>query len=391
MDFGYTPEQEAFRKEVREFIKSKLPAGWSQKYWRYAFDFYSHTHIAGPTTRMMAKELGSKGWLSIPWPKEYGGQGGSYIDHLIVAEELAAQHAPGIEIFGNLISDVILEFGTEEQKKQHLPGIRNGTSFWCEALSEPDAGSDLASLKTVAQDKDSGYAINGQKVWTSAAHTVDWAYVLARTDPNVPKHRGLSVFMVNLKTPGITVRPLVNANGDHGFNEVFFDDVIVPKENMLGEKNNGWNVTLRLLDFERVVVIPWYTEAQCYLNDLTEYIRQNGCENPALRLRISRLLAECEAARLLVYQASLLADKKQNFSNEAAMAKVFNLELNQRAAVLGMEILGAKGIIVEGSPRAVMDGRAAWLYIRALGNSLEMGTSEIDRNILALRGLGLPR
>ncbi len=174
MDFAFTREQGIFRTEVREFIKERLPKDWALNYWRYAFDFYSYVDVAGPVARMMSRELGNKGWLSIPWPKEYGGQEGSYIDQFIIAEELAAQHSPGIEIFGSLISAVLLEFGTDEQKKLHLAGIRNGTSYWCECLSEPNAGSDLASLQTFAREEEDHYVLNGQKVWTSAAHIADW-------------------------------------------------------------------------------------------------------------------------------------------------------------------------------------------------------------------------
>ena len=391
MDLRFTPKQEAFRIEAREFITRKLPKDWVRTQWRYVFDLYGHSDEALAVARTMSIELGNKGWLSIPWPKEYGGRQGSYIDQLILAEELIAQHCPGLEIFACMIAPVLLEFGTEEQKKQHLAGIASGASYWCECLSEPNAGSDLASLQTSAREKDDHYVLNGQKVWTSAAHIADWSYVLARTDPDLPKHRGLSVFLVDMKTPGVSVRPLINATGDHEFNEVFFDDVLLPKESLLGGKNNGWSVTMRMLDFERAIAIPMYAEARSYLGELIEYARQTGSLNPTLRCRVSWLLSECEVAQLFIYRAASMADKGLNFSIEAAMAKVYSLELNQRVAALGMEIVGPYSGLVEGSKWAAMGGRAPWRYLRSLGNSLEMGSSEVDRIIIAQRGLRLPR
>lgn len=391
MDFGFTPKQEAFRLEVRGFIRGKLPEDWEHSHWKYGFDFYSDLDELGPVARMMSKELGTKGWLSIPWPKQYGGQEGLYIDQLILAEELAAQHCPGLEIFGAVIAPVLLEYGTEEQKKKFLPGISAGTEFWCESLSEPDAGSDLASLKTLALPQGDHYVINGQKVWTSGAHGADRMFLLARTDPNSLKHRGLGAFLVNVKTPGITVSPLINAVGEHEFNEVFFDDVRVPQEDLLGDGSSGWRVTMRLLDYERTFCVPFYAEAKHYLDSLIEYARQSGCLPPALRERTAQLLAECKAAQFLTYRAAYLADKGLPFSIEAAMSKVFGSELNQRVASLGMEIVGPHSGLLEGSKWAAMDGQSAWRYLRSLGNTLEMGTSEIDRIVLAQRGLGLPR
>lgn len=391
MDCGFTPEQEAFRLEVREFIRGKLPEDWEESHWKYGFDFYSELDELGPTARMMSKELGAKGWLSIPWPKQYGGQEGSYIDQLILAEELAAQHCPGLEIFGAVIAPVLLEYGTEEQKKKFLSGIRAGTEFWCESLSEPDAGSDLASLKTLALPQGDQYVINGQKVWTSGAHGADRIFLLARTDPTSVKHRGLGAFLVDVKTPGITISPLINAVGEHEFNEIFFDDVRVPQEDLLGDGTNGWRVTMRLLDYERTFCVPFYAEAEHYLESLVEYARQSGCLCPALRERTAHLLAECKAARLLTYRAASLADKGLPFSIEAAMSKVFGSELNQRVATLGMEIVGPHSGLLEGSKWAALDGQPAWRYLRSLGNTLEMGTSEVDRIVLAQRGLELPR
>ncbi|MBE0480846.1 MAG: hypothetical protein IBX68_07695 [Dehalococcoidia bacterium] len=228
-------------------------------------------------------------------------------------------------------------------------------------------------------------------MWTSGAHGADRLFLLARTDPRSVKHHGLGAFLVDIKTPGITVRPLINAVGEHEFNEIFFDDVEVPEEDLLGDNSSGWRITLRLLDYERTLCVPFYAEARYYLENLIGYARQAGCLNAALRERTARLLAECKAAELLTYRAASLADKRLPFSIESAMSKVYGSELNQRVAALGMEIVGPHSGLLEGSRCAAMDGQAAWRYLRSLGNTLEMGTSEIDRNVLAQRGLGLPR
>jgi len=388
MEFEFTQEQEAFRSEVRQFIKSELP---SELKWRnYYFDFYSHDDEVGNFTREMSLKLGAKGWLSLTWPKKYGGQGASPILQLILQEELEYNHCPGIDIFGvTMIAPTMLKFASEEQKEEHLPGIAKGEVFWCEALSEPDAGSDLASLKTVAREEDSTFVINGQKVWTSGAHQADWAILLARTSQELPKHRGLSFFLVDMKTPGISVNPLINMANNHEFNEVFFEDVRVPKKNMVGDKNKGWYVVMTLLAFERWS-IPFYAIAHRYLEDVINYVKQRKPLNPALRYRLSELLIECEVGRLLHYRIAWMQKSREAPDYEAAAVKVYTLELNQRVAAASMEVLGLYGILTKGSKWAYLDGEAAWNYLRCIGNSLEMGSSEVDRNIIAMRGLGLP-
>lgn len=388
MEFGFTQEQKAFRSEVHEFINRELPP--EMKWRNYYFDFYSHYEEAGNFTRTMSRKLGARGWLSLTWPKKYGGQDASPFFQLILQEELEYNHCPGIDIFGTtMIAPTLIRCASEEQKREHLPGIAKGKVFWCECLSEPDAGSDLASVRTIAKEDGDHFVINGQKVWTSGAHQADWTVLLARTSQEPPKHRALSFFLVDMKTPGITINPVINMAGDHEFNEVFFEDVRVPKKNMVGDKNRGWYVSMTLLNFERWS-IPFYAIARRYLDDLIEYARQMGSLNPALRHRLSELLVECEVGQLLHYRAAWMQERGDVPDYEAVMVKLYTLELNQRVAAASMEVLGPYSVLTKGSKWAPLDGQAAWNYLRSVGNSLEMGSSEIDRNIIAIRGLGLP-
>jgi len=340
----------------------------------------------------MARKLGAKGWLSLTWPEEYGGKNASPIFHLILAEELERHRCPGLDIFGvGMIAPTLIQFANEEQKREHLPRIAKGETFWCECLSEPDSGSDLGSLKTQAAEDGDYYVVNGQKVWTSGAHGADWCILLARTDRELPKHRGLSLFLVSMKTPGLTTRPIVNMTGDHEFNEVFFDDVRVPKRNLVGGKNEGWKVIMGLLSFERSTAVPFYVVANRYLEDILQCARQMKSLSAMLKHRLSELAIECQIARLLTYRAAWMQEKRVPFDPEAAAAKLFATELNQRVAAIGMKLWGLYGCLIEGSKCAALDGQAAWYCLRSVGNTLEAGSSEVDRDVIASRGLGLPR
>jgi len=390
MDFAFSSEQEAFRDQARKLISKEMPPQWGWR--RYSFDFYSHYDELGSFARAMARKLGAKGWLSLTWPEEYGGRNASPIFQLILAEELEYQRSPGLDIFGvGMIAPTLIQFASEEQKREHLPRIANGEVLWCECLSEPDAGSDLASLKTQATDDGDYFVINGQKVWTSGAHGADWCILLARTDPELAKHRGLSLFLVDMKTPGVTVRPIVNMTGDHEFNEVFFDDVRVPKRNLVGGANQGWNVIMGLLSFERSTAVPFYIVARRHLDDILQHARQMKSLHPMLRHRLSELTIECEIGRLLTYRAAWMQGKGIPFDPEAAMAKLYATELNQRVAEIGMKVFGLYGGITEGSKCAPLDGLVSWHCLRSVGNTLEAGSSEVDRDVIASRGLGLPR
>jgi alkylation response protein AidB-like acyl-CoA dehydrogenase len=328
----------------------------------------------------------------LSWPEKYGGKNASPLYQLILAEELERYRCPGYDIFGvGMIAPTLIQFGSEEQKREHLPGIAGGEVIWCECLSEPDSGSDLGSLKTLAVEDGDYFVINGQKVWTSGAHGADWCILLVRTDRELPKHKGLGLFLVDMKMPGVSTRPIINATGDHEFNEVFFDEVRVPRRNLVGGKTDGWKFIMGLLSYERSTAVPFYVVARRYFEDILQYARQMKGLSSKAKQRISELAIECELAKLLAYRAAWMQGKRIPFDPEAAEAKLYATELNQRIAAFGMEFLGLYGSLTEGSKWAVMDGRAAWYCLRSIGNTLEAGSSEVDRDIVAARGLGLPR
>ncbi len=391
MDFGSSEREESFRQEVREFIQHEFPAEWR---WRSRVTFAPSIHGLDDELwrlmKTMSRMLGAQGWLSLSWPEELGGQNAPFLQN-IVYEEVLYHNCPGINHIGvTFLAPTLIHFGSEEQKKAHLPGIAQGEVFWCELLSEPDCGSDLAALRTRATEEGDHYVINGQKTWNSGAHLADWGFVLVRTDPNVPRHQGLSYFLVEMKTPGITVKPIRNMLGEFEFTEVFFDDVRVPRANLVGGKNKGWQVTMATLDFERAAHI-FYPSVQGYLEQLVEYIRQMEKPlDPVLRARLAELLAECEMARWIHYRALWMMEKGNIPTYEAAMDKMFNSELAQRAAEFGMQVLGQYGGLRPGSKSACLEGWPSFYYLDTVSYSIMAGTSEIDRNVIATRGLGLP-
>ncbi|OGO06746.1 MAG: hypothetical protein A2Y92_03300 [Chloroflexi bacterium RBG_13_57_8] len=342
--------------------------------------------------RRMAEKLGEKGWLTVHWPEEFGGRGKSPFYRLILREELARYHSPGYDSIGcGIVAPAILLKGTEEQKKRHLPGIASGKVMWCETLSEPNHGSDLAAIEVFAKEEADGFVVNGQKIWTTNAHFADWNALIARTDRNAnPAYRGLTFFLLDMKTPGITVNPIINMAGHHEFNEVFFEDVRIPKENVIDGVNRGWYVVMSLLDYERTAD-PAYAVAGTYLNDLEEYARENGRLDPLAKNQIAWLKADGEVARLLHYHVTWMQSQGMVPNYESAMSKMYSFELLQRVAAFGLELAGQYGQLAEGGDRAPMHGRIPSCYLRSFGHSLEQGTSEIDRDVIAQRGLGLPR
>jgi len=391
MDFGFSPQEESFRKEVIEFIQKEFPP---ELRWKFACTFtpavLSHEGEEWEYIKAMRRKVGAKGWLSLSWPEEYGGRN-SLILQNIVFEEMLYYNVPGIDHVGvNFFSPTLLRFGSEEQKRKYLPGIARGETFWCELLSEPDSGSDLASLKTQATEDGSHYLINGQKTWSSGAHKTQMGFVLVRTDPNQARHKGLSYFIIDMTTPGITVRPLVNMVGEHDFNEVFFDNVRIPAENMVGGKNRGWYVTMMTLDFERLSHMM-YPSVRGYLDHLAEYVEQNGRSLDAVhRNGLSQLLAECEMAKMIHYRATDIIARGAPSTYEVAIDKIYNCELAQRAAEFGMQVLGHYGGLRRGSKFAPLNGWPSFYYLDAPSYTIMGGTSEIDRNIIATQGLGLP-
>ncbi len=390
MDFGFSPEEETFRQEIRQFLKKEVPPDFIGSLW---FEDEVETDEMWEISKAMARKIGEKGWFSIGWPKEYGGQERSHIMQCIFAEELAYHQAPGCSIQGaRMLAPVLLTYGTEEQKRRHLPPIAKGEIFWAQGFSEPEAGSDLASVQTRAVEKDDHFVIDGQKIWASGAQYADWMHLLARSDPNVPKHKGISYFLTDLKAPGITIRPLINMIGTYSLNEVFFDGLKIPKENMVGEKNKGWEVTTALLRAERSG-IERAAVCQSVLDILLKYVRERGelAKNRLIQNELAERAIEVEVAKLLSYRVAWLEDRGEIPQWEAAMGKTYSSELMHRTANTGMHILGLYGQLAEDSKWAITRGMIEHWYLSTVSRPIAGGTSEVQRNIIALRGLGLPR
>jgi len=329
--------------------------------------------------------------------REYGGQDASPVRSAIYNEELAYMRAPGRDIFGvRMLGPTLMIHGSEEQKQTHLPPIARGEVQWCQGYSEPESGSDLASLSTRAIRDGDDYIINGAKIWTTLAHRADWIMCLARTDPDAPKHRGISFILVDMKTPGVEVRPIVNMSGGHEFNQVIFDNVRVPRRNVVGEENRGWYVAVTLLDFERSG-IDYSAMSRRLLDEIREYAterQQNGqslVKAPWVRNLLADRYIETEVARLMAYNVAYMQGEGLVPNREASMSKVFGSETLQRTTMAGMEILGPYGILGRDEKWAPLSGRMQEHWMISFSHKIAAGTSEVQRNIIAGRGLGLPR
>ena len=388
--FTFTPSQTAFRQDLRNFLKAELPPDWK------GADEDGRTDDVA-FERHMRRRLIEKEWLTMAWPREYGGQDASNVKSAIFAEEMMYHEAPGKDNWGvGMLAPAIMHHGTPEQKRKYLPPIANGEVSWAQGFSEPESGSDLASLQTQAVKDGDDYFITGQKIWSSCAHLSDWMFLLARTDPEAPKHRGITFFVVDLKSPGITMRPIINMVGDHHFNEEYFDNVRVPAENIVGELNRGWYVAMTTLNFERDGTM-YTAKARKPLDMLIEMMKEaraNGCEraiSPALRHRLAERVLETEVSSLLAYRIAWMVDHGLEPQQEASISKMFSTELLLRVANTGMQVLGLMGQLVEESKWAPLRGKLRRLYLWSVSEPVRVGTSEIQRNIIATRCLGLPR
>ena len=387
MHFTFTPDQSAFRRDLRAFLKSELPPDWK------GADEDGRTDDV-QLERHIRRGLIDRHWLTMAWPREYGGQDASNVKSAIFAEEMTYHEAPGKDNWGiGMLAPAIMQHGTPEQKAKYLPPIANGEVTWCQGFSEPESGSDLASLQTRAVEDGDDYLITGRKIWSSEAHRSDWMFLLARTDPDAPKHRGITYFLVDLKTPGITIRPIINMVGDHHFNEEYFDNVRVPSENIIGEVNRGWYVAMTTLNSERDGTM-YTAKAQKPLDMLMDFIKAEGSRtsvSQALRHRLAERLLETEVSRLLAYRIAWMADQGLEAQQEASISKLFSTELLLRVANTGMQVLGLTGQLTEDSKWAPLRGRLRRLYLWSISEPIGGGTSEVQRNIIATRGLGLPR
>ncbi|MBA7595465.1 putative acyl-CoA dehydrogenase FadE17 [subsurface metagenome] len=393
LDFRFSDDEEAFRREVQDFLKRELPQSHER-----AVLHGGETDEEWEFTKQFTMKLGEKGWIAIWWPREYGGLEGSDMEYLIFNEETAYRRAPRMDGGGTgIVGPTILAHGTEEQKKRFLPPMARGEVMWIQCFSEPDFGSDSAGIKTTAVEDGDSYVINGQKTWISFGLRGDFCYMTTRTDPEVPKHRGLSFFLVDMKTPGITVRPITNMIGADEFCEVYFDNVRVPRENMLGEKNQGWMVMMTTLSFERGTLASIAGSMRRTVDDLVAFAKEARYQgqplagDPAVRQKLADLVIEVQVARLFVYRVVWMQGQGLIPTYQASMAKLYGDELNLQITRLGTEIMDLYGQLAWKSKWAPLNGEIAGAYLNNLGCLFAGGTPEIQRTIIATIGLGLPR
>ncbi|MCC6237023.1 MAG: acyl-CoA dehydrogenase family protein [Dehalococcoidia bacterium] len=400
MDWADTPEQAAFRKEVQTVIRDGLPTAYRGGKGDWEKDRKSEDPAMVTAAKEWQDALAEKGWVAPHWPKEYGGAGLSPMEQFIFKQEMAIAQAPSVGGQGvSQLGPTLIIHGTPEQKAQHLPKILSGEVNWRQGYSEPGSGSDLASLQTRAVRDGDEYVINGQKIWTSGAHIADWLYALVRTDPDAPKHRGISFLLMDKHTPGITVRPLINMAWSHEFNETFFEDVRVPVADRVGEENRGWYVGATLLDFERSN-ISGAIVVRRNIDELIEYAKTDAgkaksrlATSDTLRHELAQEYVETEVMFQFSFRIISMQSAGQIPNYEASTAKLFNSELVQRVSRTGTKIFGLHSNVWadEEDEHAPMETKFTFEYVRSVPATIAAGTSEIQRNIIATRGLGLPR
>ncbi len=395
MDFQYTPEQDAFRLRVRSWLAEHLP---SELKVEDAMDERVAPNREIFDKRMAwHKQLYQAGWIGLAWPKEYGGQGAELMEQIIYNEEYAHARAPILPGYVGLglAGPTIAQWGSEEQKQDFLPRILQGELVWCQGYSEPGSGSDLASLQTRAVEDGDEFVVNGQKVWTSGAQYADWMVLLARTDPEAPKHKGISYFLLDMKTPGVSVRPLVLLNGHSHFNEVFFEDVRIPKANLLGPKNEGWKVAITTLMFERSAAGGGGGGSQIRrLAELAKQVEIDGrpaWQHSWVRQRLAAFEIEKEALKCTRLRSLTRQLRGQPPGPEGSILKLAGSELGVRIAAFASELLGPYALL-EAETDAVPDA-PRWLnrVLSARQYTIAGGTSEIQHNIIGERVLGLPK
>jgi alkylation response protein AidB-like acyl-CoA dehydrogenase len=396
MDFSFTEEQEKFRKEVQNFLEEEMRKG--------VFKPRVDAWILSEGGEL-GRHVAERGWIGITWPKKYGGQGGTYLDRLVFFEEIMRYGAPMDFLSGDRqIGPALIDYGTEEQRSYFLPKIIKHEVHFCLGMSEPEAGSDLTSAKTKAVEEADCFVINGQKTWTSRAHQSDYVYLLAKTnfDPSVPNHRTFSDFIVSLKLPGVTINPVVDMTGGHKWNEVFFDNVRVPKSALVGQRDRGFYQHMSHLEHERSGIERLMAN-YLLLTGITEYVKQterNGVplsKEGWIRHLLSDLLIKFEVGRLLIYRVSWLLDQKDilatdktAMSKATSIAKAFCTKFEQEVDRAAAKIVGTSGQLVEGSKWAPLDGSVAAALLYSPAHTIQAGTHEILLNIIATRGLGLP-
>jgi alkylation response protein AidB-like acyl-CoA dehydrogenase len=391
MDLTYSPDEDAFREQVKSFLKTNLPEGWGTS------DYGALRRDELAFLRDWQRKLYENGFLGMSWPKEYGGQGASAIEMAIFNEEMAKVRAPQpLNVLGlSLAGPTIITHGTPEQKSRYLAKILSGEEIWCQGFSEPGSGSDLGSLRTRGELKGDEFIVNGQKVWTSLAHIADWCMLLVRTDPTAPKHRGLSYLLVDMKTPGVTVKPLRQMTGSSEFNEMFFEDVRVPRQNLLGGLNQGWQVAMTTLANERgtmsLAMAARFFTTYNEMVSLCRNLQRPVLKDPRVRQQLAQFFVELQGLKYTLYRSFSQILRGGTPGPEGSVSKVAWSELNQRMHEFAMQVEGPASQLTGRSPYAVESSRWQYGYLRSRANTIEAGTSEIQRNIIAERVLGLPR
>ena len=410
MDWQDNPEQAAFRSQVKDVIEKGLPEAYKEK----GGDWVQDRKSDDPVIRQRAVDwqsvLADRGWVAPHWPSEYGGAGLSPVEQFIFKQEMTLADAPSVGGQGvSQLGPTLIVHGTDEQKAEHLPKILSGEVNWQQGYSEPGSGSDLASLQTRAVRDGDDYVVNGQKIWTSGAQYADWLYVLTRTDPEAPNHRGISFLLMQMGIPGLSIRPLIDMSGHHHFNETFFEDVRVPASNVVGEVDRGWYVGATLLDFERSNITGAISSRKS-IEKLISYVhsdegsdRNRLGESAGLRHQVADCYIRTEVQFNFSFRIISMQSAGQIPNYEASTSKLFNSELNQNIARTGTQVLGMYAQFwghddddrntYNDPPNdyAPLDGVFTQNYVRSVPSTIAAGTSEIQRNIIATRGLGLPR
>lgn len=389
MDLSFTPEEEKFRAEVRAFLETAMPPDMKAK-------ADVDGHFSMPEMMEWQKILYRKGWVAPHWPKELGGTGWTAAQRFIFGEEVEKIGAPILSPFGlSMVGPVIIHFGTDAQKQRFLPKILSGEEVWCQGYSEPDAGSDLASLRTTATPDGKGnFIVNGQKTWTTYAQYADWIFCLVRTNTGVKKQAGISFLLVDMKTPGVTAKPMLTTGHTLAFSDTWFENAVVPMENVVGGIDNGWTVAKALLGHERTLIgsVGTSTRALARVKRIAQRTTNGGrsvLEDPAFRAKIGRLEIELESLRIQNYRALAAGDMP---GPESSILKIRGSEIQQQCFELAMEVMGQASLSWF-NPEGVVSAQEQWIasnfnYLRA--TTIYGGSNEIQRNVLAKLILGLP-
>jgi alkylation response protein AidB-like acyl-CoA dehydrogenase len=394
MDFKYSDEDEVFRHEFRGWLEANMPRDWRDD-----------GELSDPDTkseferrRGWHRKLYDAGWMCIHWPKEFGGRGATLMQQFIYHQELDRAKAPPVVNFQGIarVGPTLMQWGTPEQKARFIPKIPSAEEIWCQGLSEPNHGSDLAAVETRAVDNGDHFVVNGAKVWTSNAHHADFSTLLCRSDTTAPKHRGLSYLLVDLKTPGVTIRPLVQITGESGFNQVFFEDVMVPKTNLVGQKNQGWMVAITNMMFERTIHggrTDMMVEVR-QLGELAKQVERNGhpaIEDGYVRERIAAFACEAEGLKYTSLRQLTRQLRGLPPGPEGSVMKLGTTELNLRIQKFAMELLGPYSQFEYRAPGAIDRGKWSHRMLAARRGTIAAGTNEIQHNIIGERVLGLPK